>query len=69
MVIMRMIPVAGLLMKYAVDNDGDVIMIMTQQEKALLQFFLGSTAMDIVYNSSIPVLSSVPKEINKVNYR
>lgn len=61
--------VAGLLMKYAIDNDGDVILIMTQQEKALFQFFLGSTAMDIVYNSSIPVLSSVPKEINKVNYR
>ncbi len=60
---------AGLIMKYAQDQDGDLIVIMTQQENNWLKLFVGTTAMDIIYNSPILVLSAVPKEINKVSYR
>ena len=54
---------AGLIMKYAQDKNGDLIVIMTQQENNWLKLFVGTTAMDIIYNSPIPVLSAVPKEL------
>lgn len=60
---------AGLIMKYSQDQSGDLIVIMTQQENNWLKLFVGTTAMDIIYNSPILVLSAVPKEINKVSYR
>lgn len=60
---------AGLIMKYSQDQNGDLIVIMTQQENNWLKLFVGTTAMDIIYNSPILVLSAVPKEINKVSYR
>ncbi len=60
---------AGLIMKYAQDQNGDLIVIMTQQENNWLKLFVGTTAMDIIYNSPITVLSAVPKEINSVSYR
>ncbi len=52
----------GLIMNYAIENDGDLIVIMTQQEQKWLKMFVGTTAMDVIYNSPLPVLSSVPKD-------
>lgn len=52
----------GLIMNYAVENDGDLIVIMTQQEQKWLKMFVGTTAMDVIYNSKIPVLSAVPND-------
>lgn len=41
----------------------DLIMIMTQQENKLVQYFLGSSAQRIIRLSTIPVMSINPKEI------
>jgi len=60
---------ASLLMKFAKEKNGDIIAIMTQQETKLMKFFIGTTAMDIVFNSDIPVLSVTPKELNLTSYR
>lgn len=60
---------ASLLMKFAKEKNGDIIAIMTQQESKLIKFFIGTTAMDIVFNSDIPVLSVTPKELNLTSYR
>lgn len=59
----------GLIMKFAKDKQGDLIAIMTQQENKLVRFFIGQTAMDIVFNSDIPVLSVTPVELNLSSYR
>lgn len=59
---------AGLIMKYAQDKNGDLIVIMTQQENNWLKLFVGTTAMDIIYNSPIPVLSAVPKELTTSSF-
>ena len=50
------------ILDYAYENDGDLIMIMTQQEANLREKFLGSNASDIISQSKIPVLSVVPKQ-------
>ena len=50
------------ILNYAYENDGDLIMIMTQQEANLREKFLGSNASDIISQSKIPVLSVVPKQ-------
>lgn len=60
---------AGMIMKYAQENNGDLIMIMTQQETKLMNLFIGTTAIDIVFNSSIPVYSITPKELTSSSYR
>ncbi|MGD0711960.1 MAG: universal stress protein [Bacteroidales bacterium] len=49
------------ILEYAYESDGDLIMIMTQQEVNLRDRFLGSNASDIISESKIPVLSVVPK--------
>jgi nucleotide-binding universal stress UspA family protein len=50
------------ILDYAYESDGDLIMIMTQQEVNLREKFLGSNASDIISQSKIPVLSVVPKQ-------
>jgi nucleotide-binding universal stress UspA family protein len=49
------------ILEYAYEQDGDLIMIMTQQEKNLREKFIGSTAQEVISQSRIPVLSVVPK--------
>jgi len=41
----------------------DLIMIMSQQETKLIEYFIGSSAQRIIRMSSIPVMSINPKEI------
>ncbi len=60
---------AALIMDFAKQKNGDLIAIMTQQETKLMKFFIGTTAMDIVFNSDIPVISITPKELNLSSYR
>ncbi len=52
------------LMDY-VDEKGniDLIMIMTQQENKLIEFFLGSAAQSIIRMSKVAVMSIIPDEI------
>ncbi|MDP4265861.1 MAG: universal stress protein [Bacteroidota bacterium] len=52
---------AKIIINYAKDNEGDLIMIMTQQEANWVEFFVGSTAQDIINYSDIPVMSIVPQ--------
>jgi nucleotide-binding universal stress UspA family protein len=49
------------ILDYAYEADGDLIMVMTQQEVNLRERFLGSNAVDILCQSRIPVLSVNPK--------
>ncbi len=58
-------PAAGGLTSYIIDfayeNNGDLIMIMTQQEVDAREQFLGSSAKAFITNAKIPVLSITPK--------
>jgi nucleotide-binding universal stress UspA family protein len=44
-------------------GDIDLIMIMTQQESGVIEFFVGSRAQEFVRLSPIPVMSIAPKEL------
>lgn len=45
---------------YANKSKGDLIMIMTQQETDITDYFIGSAAQGIINESDIPVLSIIP---------
>jgi nucleotide-binding universal stress UspA family protein len=52
------------VLNYAKEQgDIDLIMIMTQQEAGVIQFFVGSRAQEFVRLSPIPVMSIAPKEL------
>jgi nucleotide-binding universal stress UspA family protein len=51
---------ADSIVEYAVKIEGDLIMIMTQQEIESTKYFIGSSAQEIINNSKIPVLSIRP---------
>ncbi|PLW99542.1 MAG: hypothetical protein C0594_16915 [Marinilabiliales bacterium] len=53
--------VAKQLQDYAYGIDADLMIIMTQQEDAISEHFVGSTAKEIINNSEIPVMSIAPK--------
>ena len=53
---------AHCILDYANKVDGDLLMIMTQQEANFTRMFIGSTAQELVNNSEIPVMSIIPKE-------
>lgn len=59
---------SGLVLKYSEEKNGDIIVVMTQQETNWMKLFMGTTALDIIYNSPVPVFSVVPKEINHFKY-
>lgn len=44
------------------EGDIELIIIMTQQESALVEFFVGSHAQEFIRNAEIPVMSVVPEE-------
>ena len=48
------------IIDYATRTKGDLIMIMTQQEQDFTDFFIGSSAQEVINNSDIPVLSIIP---------
>lgn len=49
------------VIKYANNNDIDLIMIMTQSERPLVKYFMSAYAFSIIRKSSIPVLTITPK--------
>lgn len=52
------------LMKYIDDRDDiDLVMIMTQQENKLVEYFLGSAAQSIIRMSKVAVMTIKPDEI------
>ncbi len=48
------------IIDYATKSKGDLIMIMTQQEQDFTDYFIGSSAQEIINLSEIPVLSIIP---------
>lgn len=52
---------AQCILDYAHKVDGDLIIIMTQQETDFTRMFIGSTAQEVVNNSDIPVMSIIPQ--------
>jgi len=48
------------VLRYANENGGDLIMIMTQQETNFTELFIGSAAQEVINNAAIPVCSIVP---------
>lgn len=49
------------ILDYANKVEGDLLIIMTQQEANFTRMFIGSTAQEVVNNSEIPVMSIIPK--------
>lgn len=49
-----------IVIDYANKVEGDLIMIMTQQEQDITELFIGSAAQEIILKSDVPVLSIVP---------
>ena len=52
---------AQCIIDYAHKVDGDLLIIMTQQETNFTRMFIGSTAQEVVNNSDIPVMSIIPQ--------
>ncbi|MDQ3047319.1 MAG: universal stress protein [Bacteroidota bacterium] len=48
------------ILEYAGKVEGDIILIMTQQEVDFTQYFIGSSAQEMINHSTIPVLSIRP---------
>jgi nucleotide-binding universal stress UspA family protein len=53
---------AQVIIDYAEKVEGDLIMIMTQQEESEEEKILGPTAEEIIIDSEIPVLSIIPQD-------
>jgi len=53
------------VIKYANNNDIDLIMLMTQAERHFVKYFISAYAFSIIKKSSIPVLTITPKYIEK----
>jgi nucleotide-binding universal stress UspA family protein len=51
-----------LLNKLSKETGADMVMIMTQQEFNFTEYFVGSTAQEIINNSELPVLSLTPEK-------
>ena len=49
-----------IIIDYANKVEGDLIMIMTQQEQDITELFIGSAAQEIINRSDVPVLSIIP---------
>lgn len=54
--------IAKTILNYANKVNADLIMIMTQEEDSLIEYFIGSSAQEIINHSTIPVLSIHPIE-------
>ncbi len=52
--------IAELVVNYAKEIDADLIMIMTKAEVNLKEFFIGTTAQQLINMSTVPVLSIRP---------
>lgn len=52
--------VSDVINEFARIINADMIIIMTQQKKVLVDYFVGSTAQEVINNASIPVLTILP---------
>ena len=56
----------ALILDYSKKHNGDMIVIMTQQEVGWVKSYMTSNALEIIRNARIPVLAISPKDINFV---
>lgn len=56
------------VVEYTRSVEGDLIMIMTQQETNFTEMFIGSAAQEVINNSDIPVCSIVPNFNRSIYY-
>jgi nucleotide-binding universal stress UspA family protein len=54
------IKISDVIIDEAMDRKTDLIMMMTQEESGVRDFFIGSTAMAVIRKSRLPVLSIIP---------
>lgn len=54
--------IADALLEYSESVDGDIMLIMTQQENEVVEFFIGSLAKEIIHKAKIPVMSIIPRK-------
>jgi nucleotide-binding universal stress UspA family protein len=57
-------PVPGEILSWALRNGAGLIMVMTQQEREITDFFIGSTVQEIMNKSDLPLLSILPEVQN-----
>jgi len=50
------------LIGYSHKLDGDIIIMMTQQEYDIVDYFVGSLAKYMIHSSDIPIMSIIPKK-------
>jgi len=55
--------ITDITLKYAEENNADLISIMTEQSVSFTNFVIGSYAQQMLNKSGIPVLSITPKEL------
>lgn len=62
----KMDSIANNLLDYADDQNGDLLVIMIQQENQIRERIIGSLARKVIMGSNIPVLSLKPEiSVNK----
>lgn len=61
--------IARAIINYGKKIKADLLVIMTQQEKDFTEFFIGSTAQQIINHSDIPVLSIRPSKVEYTKIR
>lgn len=55
-----------IILNYADEHtDIDLIMIMTQQEVGIVEYFVGSHAQEMVRKAKVPVMSIIPKDLGE----
>ncbi|MFW5792875.1 MAG: universal stress protein [Bacteroidota bacterium] len=52
--------IAQTIVDFSKEINADMIIIMTQQKRVFVDFFVGSTAQDVINNAGIPVLTLLP---------
>lgn len=52
--------IAHALIHHAHRKNGDLIIIMTQQENEIIEYFVGSMASEMIFRSDVPIMSIVP---------
>lgn len=62
MVVKKSTNACDTILSYAYDINADLLVIHTEQDKFVKQFFLGTNAQQIVHKSQIPVLSLHPED-------
>jgi nucleotide-binding universal stress UspA family protein len=55
---------AQCIVDYAEKEDGDLLLLMTQQETDFTHYFIGSSAQEIILRAEMPVLSIIPDHGN-----